>query len=84
MGERITMCGIEDNLLYIGDLDQTSWILTCSGTTTSTINGVVGPFRLVQRGTYRPQASEDVNMHGRYSESNESWASVSYREWMPR
>jgi hypothetical protein len=51
--------------IYIGDIDQTSWILTCSETTPSTINEVVGPFELMQRGTHRPQASEDVNMHGR-------------------
>jgi len=51
--------------IYIGDIDQTSWILTCSETTPSTINGVIGPFQLVKRGTHRPQASEDMNMHGR-------------------
>jgi hypothetical protein len=59
---------MKDSILYIinlGDIDQTSWILTCSETTPSTINGVVGPFQLVKHGTHRPQASKDVNMHGR-------------------
>jgi hypothetical protein len=56
---------MKDSILYIGDIDQTSWILTCSETTPSTINGVVGLFQLVKHGTHRPQASKDVNMHGR-------------------
>jgi hypothetical protein len=32
------------------------------GTPGSTL---IGPFQLVKRGTHRPQASEDMNMHGR-------------------
>jgi hypothetical protein len=41
----------------------------CYAMTPRVLTGVDGPLQLVQRGTHRPQASEDVNMHGRVERS---------------
>jgi hypothetical protein len=41
----------------------------CSATIPPVLTGIDGPLQLVQRGTHRPQASEDVNMHGRVERS---------------